>query len=194
MPQFTHAHLANPAGLLRKIADWPGAVQRAYAGTHDRPLKGYLVVAATYATLASGAAGLGRARGARIPERIDGRDLALVGLATHKLSRMIAKDPVLSPLRAPFTTYEGTSGEAELSERVRGTGAQHAFGELLTCPFCLAQWVATALTAGIVIAPRWTRLAASILAAKTIADLSQFAYDATQKVTSALPPSGDAAS
>jgi hypothetical protein len=192
MPQFMNTQLPNPAGLVRKIADWPAQVQHEYAGAHDRPLKGYLAVAAIYAGLTGSAAGLGRLRGARIPERIDVRDVALLGLATHKLSRMIAKDPVLSPLRAPFTTYEGTSGEAELSERVRGTGAQHAFGELITCPFCLAQWVATALAAGIVIAPRWTRLAASILAAKTIADVSQFVYDAAQRVTSALPASGDA--
>ena len=37
-------------------------------------------------------------------------------MATHKLSRIIAKDPVTSPLRAPFTTFEGTSGPAELAE------------------------------------------------------------------------------
>ena len=193
MRQFLRAQASNPSGLVRRLADWPGQVQQAYAGSHDRPLKGYLAAAATYVGLTATAAGIGRLRGARIPERIDVRDVVLIGLATHKLSRMIAKDPILSPLRAPFTTFEGTSGEAELSERVRGTGAQHAFGELVTCPFCLAQWVATALAAGLVLAPRWTRLAASILAAKAIADLSQFGYDATQKATSALP-SGDAAS
>jgi hypothetical protein len=191
MPHLIHARLS--AGLAHRIAKWPGEVQRAYAGPHDRPLKGYLVVASTYGGLTATALGVGRLSGARIPARIDVRDVVLLGLAAHKLSRMIAKDPVLSPLRAPFTTYEGTSGEAELSESVRGTGAQHAFGELLTCPFCLAQWVATALAAGLVIAPRWTRLAASILAAKTIADLSQFAYDAAQKVTTALPAPDGAA-
>jgi len=192
MPQFSRTQLSSSSGVVRRVAAWPSEVQRAYAGAHDRPLKGYLAVAGTYAALTATAVGVGRLRGARIPERIDVRDVALLGLAAHKLSRMIAKDPVLSPLRAPFTTFEGTSGEAELSERVRGTGAQHAFGELVTCPFCLAQWVATALAAGLVIAPRWTRLAASILAAKTIADLSQFGYDAAQKATSALPASTDA--
>jgi Protein of unknown function (DUF1360) len=49
-----------------------------------------------------------------VPSRVDGRDVLLLGVATHRLSRMIAKDPILSPIRAPFTTYKGTSGEAEL--------------------------------------------------------------------------------
>jgi Protein of unknown function (DUF1360) len=36
------------------------------------------------------------------------------------------RNPVTSPLRAPFTRYSGTSGEAELAEEVRGRGrARH---------------------------------------------------------------------
>ena len=47
-----------------------------------------------------------------------------------------------SPLRAPFTRFEGASGHAEVAEEVREHGGvKHAVGELLTCPFCLAQWV-----------------------------------------------------
>jgi hypothetical protein len=193
MPQLLRTHLVDRSGLVHRLTAWPAHVQQAYAHGQERPLKGYLAAAGTYAGLVATAAGVGRLCGARIPERIEGRDVALLGLATHKLSRMIAKDPVLSPLRAPFTTFEGTSGEAELSERVRGTGAKHAFGELITCPFCLAQWVATALTAGLVLAPRWTRLALSVLTAKAIADWTQFVYDATQRTSTAAPTAGDSA-
>jgi len=39
-------------------------------------------------------------------------------------------------------------------------GVKHAVGELLTCPFCLAQWVGTAFVFGYATAPRATRLAA----------------------------------
>ena len=179
---------------VHRVLNFPRATQRAYEGTHDRPLGGYLVAVAAYAGLTAGAAGIGRLRGSRVPTRIDGRDVLLLGVATHRLSRMIAKDPILSPLRAPFTTYKGTSGPAELAEEVRGTGVQHAFGELLTCPFCTAQWVATALAAGLVIAPRWTRLVASVFAMKAISDVAQFVYDGIQKSVQSIPapePGGD---
>ena len=53
-----------------------------------------------------------------------------------------------SPLRAPFTVYQGQEGPAELKEEVRGKGAQKAVGELITCPFCIDMWVATGLMAG----------------------------------------------
>ncbi len=56
--------------------------------------------------------------------RIQLGDLALLSVATHKISRLLAKDPVTSPLRAPFTRFEGTSGPAELKEDVRGVGAR----------------------------------------------------------------------
>ena len=38
-----------------------------------------------------------------IPERVDTKDLALLGVATHKLSLIGAQDAVTSSLRAPFT-------------------------------------------------------------------------------------------
>ena len=66
-----------------------------------------------------GVAGLGlllRRRGQVLPERVSAADLALVAVATHKLSRLLAKDPVTSPLRAPFTRFAGTSGPAELQD------------------------------------------------------------------------------
>ena len=72
-------------------------------------------------------------------------DVALIGMATHQISRRLTKDAVTSPLRAPFTTYERSQGNAEVEEKVRGSGFRHAVGELVTCPFCLAQWIATGL-------------------------------------------------
>ncbi len=50
-----------------------------------------------------------------LPHGYSAADFALVSVATHKLSRLLAKDPVTSPLRMPFTRFEGTSGEAELA-------------------------------------------------------------------------------
>ena len=112
----------------------------------------------------------------RLPEQIGTRDLVLIGVATYKLSRLIAKDKVTSFLRAPFKRYQGKAGPGELSEEARGEGFQAAVGELLGCPYCLGMWIATGMTAGLVAAPRETRLAASTLSALTLADFLQLAY------------------
>jgi hypothetical protein len=104
------------------------------------------------------------------------RDVALVAGATFQLARIITKKPITSALRAPFTRYEGTSGPAELEESVRGTGLRHAIGELVTCPFCSAHWIATGFGFALVLAPDATRLVAAMLTAEAAADFLQFAY------------------
>ncbi len=168
----------DPISRARDLAE---AEKAEYEGERDRPLGGFLAIAGVYATAVTGAAALLRRRRRPLPERIGAADLALLTVATHKASRLLAKDPVTSPLRAPFTRYEGLSGPAELAEKVRGTGLRKAVGALITCPFCLAVWIATALTFGLVVAPRATRLAASILTAVTGADVLHLAYAALEE-------------
>jgi hypothetical protein len=113
----------------------------------------------------------------RLPlPRLGLADILLIGTATHKLSRRVAKDPVTSPLRAPFTRFKGTSGPAELAEEPRGGHTRHAIGELVSCPFCISQWIATGFVFGTVLAPGATRLAASVLASLTVSDSLQFGY------------------
>ncbi len=71
---------------------------------------------------------------------------------------------------------------AEVAEEVRELGgAKHAIGELLTCPFCLDQWIATGLTASYLVAPRFTRVASSTLTAVALSDSIQYAHTALQK-------------
>jgi Protein of unknown function (DUF1360) len=151
----------------------------AYKGGEDRPLGAFAGIMAAYGAVVGVGGFLARRRG--LPERVSVSDLALLTVATHKVSRLLAKDPVTSPLRAPFTRFEGTSGEAELAEEVRGTGARKAMGELVTCPFCLGQWVATAFVFGLVLAPRATRLTAAVFTALTGADFLQLAYAAAEE-------------
>src|SRR5947209_20037288 len=85
-----------------------------YAPGEDRPLGGYLVTLTAYAGLTGGLAALARLTGRRAPERITTQDVVLISCATHKLSRLITKDSVTSPLRAPFSRYAGPTGDAEL--------------------------------------------------------------------------------
>ena len=165
------------------IRDWAQRQANAYRNGQDRPLGGYLAVLGVYSA-GTGALALGGLLGKReLPERIRASDIALLSVATHRLSRTIAKDPVTSPLRAPFAQYEGVSAAAELEEGVRGHGVQHSVGELITCPMCLAQWVATAFAAGLVFAPRQTRLAMATFSAIAGADFLQYVYAYLQKAT-----------
>jgi hypothetical protein len=167
-----------------KLAHLAHSVQDRYAGAEDRPLAGYALTMAVYGTVVGVLAGTARLTGRQVPDRVPVTDVALGALAIEKLSRLLAKDPVTSPLRAPFTAYRGTSGPAELSEEVRGAGVQKAVGELVTCPFCTSVWVATGFAAGLVYLPRTTRLAVATLAALAGADLLQFARAGLEKAPS----------
>ncbi|MFD0327857.1 DUF1360 domain-containing protein [Streptacidiphilus monticola] len=117
--------------------------------------------------------------------------MLLTAGAVHRLARLVAKDPVTSPLRAPFTTYQGVSGPSELAEEVRGSGARKAVGELVTCPFCTGLWIAGGLTAGQVFAPDATRLVSAALTAVTGADLLHFVRSWLQQAVEADDESDD---
>jgi hypothetical protein len=173
---------SEPSGVERAR----GAVAREkeeYEAGSDRPVGSFLAIMATYAAGVGGLSIVLRRRGDVLPERLGLADLALLTVATHKLSRLLAKDPVTSALRVPFTRFEGLSGPAELQEKVRGTGLRRAIGALVTCPFCLAVWVATGFAFSLVLAPRATRFAASVLTAVTGADVLHLAYGALEQAT-----------
>src|SRR5215218_10909762 len=165
----------------RPLRRWAQVQEREYTNGEPRPLAGDLGAMGVYLGVVSAAAAAVRASGRELPDRIPPGDAALLTVATFRLARRIAKDPVTSPLRAPFTTFQGSSGHAEVAEEVREHGGvKHAIGELLTCPFCLAQWVATALVFGYATAPKATRLAALTMTLVASSDVLQFVYDAIQ--------------
>jgi Protein of unknown function (DUF1360) len=153
-----------------------------YAPPEERPpLFSYAVLMIVFNALFAVALVLARRRGRSLPERVGGADVLTLGIASHKLSRLIAKDKVTSPLRAPFTKFEGEGGPSEFSEASRGDGARKAIGELLVCPYCLGLWVVAAFSIGLLFAPRLTRFIASALAALTISDFLQIAYKAAEE-------------
>lgn len=168
------------AGAVDNVQDHLEDEQQEYSDGAERPLGGYLVLLTTYFSAVFGLGLLVRRR-RRLPARPSAADLALVAVATHKVSRMLSKDSVLAAVRMPFTRFEEAAGAGEVHESVRGGGVRHAVGELLTCPFCLAQWVATGFTFGMLLAPRATRQIASIFCAVTASDYLQFAYCAAEK-------------
>lgn len=145
------------------------------------PLLSYLGFMSIFGSLVAAALLLAKRQGRELPEQISAGQLLLVGTASHKLSRLVAKDKVTSPLRAPFTELEGKGGPAELEERSRGTGLRKAVGELLICPYCLGLWVVAGFSVGLIFAPRVTRFVASLFAALTISDFFQIAYKAAEE-------------
>jgi len=149
------------------------------------PLAGYASLLGIFGVALTGV--LIATRGADDPIRMEASrarfsDLLLMGVATHKLSRFISKDRVTSPLRAPFTEYEGSASASEVKEKSRGTGLQRALGDLVTCPFCMGLWVATALAYGFSKRPRMIRLVGGIFTRVVISDFLHHTLGAVQKI------------
>jgi hypothetical protein len=164
----------------RTQGEAPSELSPRFYADEDRPLAAYGVLSTVFASaLLASLAALDRS--GRLPERIETRDIVLVGMATHKLSRLITKDKVTSFIRAPFTRFQDASGRGEVEEKARGEGLQRAIGELVSCPYCIGQWIATGFGVGLALAPRSTRLVASIYAAETISDFLQIAYRAAEE-------------
>jgi hypothetical protein len=139
-------------------------------------LPGYAGSLTAFALAVAGLSVAGRARGHGLPERYDRTDIALGAIATHKFTRLLSKGSVTSPIRAPFTEFDEPAGSAEHNERARGGRVRHTIGELLTCPFCLGQWVGTGFVAGLGMAPRTTRAWAAVFAVTGVADALHQVY------------------
>ena len=156
-----------------------------YKGGEEMPLAGYAGLLGVFGAALAGMVLVARRADGPVPTEVPRAsfgDLMLMGVATHKLSRLISKDRVTSPLRAPFTEYEEPSSASEVKEKSRGTGLQRALGDLITCPFCMGPWVATALAYGFSKRPRVTRLVGGIFAVVAISDFLHYAVGAVQKI------------
>ncbi|GAA0621575.1 DUF1360 domain-containing protein [Sporichthya brevicatena] len=150
----------------------------------------HLATMTAYSGLVAVAALVARRRGATVPS-ISAWDTARMALATYKGARLLTKDKVTAPLRAPFTRRAGEGEANEVNDAPRGEGARHTVGELVSCPFCLGQWIATGLAVGLVLAPGPTRLVASTLAAAAGADFLHHAYCSAQQLPGALQARAD---
>jgi hypothetical protein len=148
-----------------------------FAGYSDerKPLAEYGILTAAFG------AGLGAllaaaSRSDRLPDEVDWRDVLLLGIATHKVSRIVARDKITSFLRAPFTRYEGPAHINEINEQPRGEGLRYAIGELVACPLCIAAWIGGAFFGGLLYAPRATRVVGALFTSLAIADSLHLVY------------------
>ncbi|MET7680418.1 DUF1360 domain-containing protein [Streptomyces sp. NPDC005423] len=160
----------------RRLRGLARRTQRRYSAGHDRPLGGYTAAMAGFGLYTTAWVTAVRLRGSPLPDRLQPSDVVLTAVATFRLSRLLSKASVTSPLRAPFTRYVSPQGPAELHEEARSENGKETLGELLTCPFCMSVWVVSTLTTGQLLYPRATRTAMGALTALAGADALQLGY------------------
>lgn len=141
----------------------------------EEPLAGHAVLVTVFTTAA---AGLLATATRRRTDRLATGDMILAAIATQRLARLVTKDRVTSGLRAPFARRRDDHGTlpGEVEDTPAGSGVRLAIGQLVTCPYCIAQWAALGFVAGFTLAPRRTRLVASTLAITSAADMVQAVY------------------
>lgn len=164
---------------MQPVSEWtrPGARAPAHIGHghEEEPLRGYLIVTALFATAtAIGLLQLRKRRG-KI-SRPDALDVLVLSGGTLRLSRLVSRDKVMSPVRAPFTDVEQDGPDGEAHEHARGSGAVRAIGELLTCPQCTAMWASAVLFMTYSWAPDIGRSLGLILTSAAISDLGNRAF------------------
>ena len=138
------------------------------------PYGAYAGIMGTFAGGLAAAGLLARALG-RDPRHDTPLDLAVLSLATFKAARTIARDEVMSFLRAPFVEGDAHEGKEEPKE----TGDLHqAIGELVTCSRCVGTWAAAGLASAQLLAPRFGRLLTWSLAAAGTNDFLQAGFAA----------------
>ncbi len=129
--------------------------------SHDhRPTGTYLLLTTAFNV---GALTLGALLGSRRRMRL--ADLLVLGAATHEISRIITTERVTRTIRQPFVETKEDGHEEPVSE-----GPRRAFGELLTCPYCVGPWVALGLSTSYLLAPGMTRTYATVLTMSAISD------------------------
>jgi Protein of unknown function (DUF1360) len=138
------------------------------------PYQAYAAIVGVFAGGLAAAGGLARILG-RNPACQTPLDFVVLGAASFKASRTLARDEVTSFLREPFVRGHAHSGDDE--EPVEG-GLHQAIGELVTCSRCVGTWAAAGLATTQILAPRFGRLLTWSLAAAGANDFLQASFAA----------------
>ncbi len=173
-PRKTARPTTAPANAQRE----PAGVFAGYSKA-PRPLGGYAALVAVFTVGVADAFAATKESEDELP-KLSWSDLLLFGIATHKLSRIATKDLVTSPFRAPFVKFKKSAGAGEVEEEARGEGLQEAVGDLITCPYCIAPWIASAMVFASARAPRATRVIGGIFAITAGSDFLNRLYAKTK--------------
>lgn len=139
-------------------------------GPEGRALKLTLVGIFLAATSAAGSQRPGKAKTSAL-------ELAMTGMAAHRIGRMIAFEGVAQPIREPFTATVPDESGADQTTVARGRGVRWAIGELLSCPICVGTWAALGLSIGLRVLPGPTRFVIRVLSIAGLAELNYVAVE-----------------
>lgn len=145
-------------------------------GKEKPPLRGYVQLIATFGAAVAGLL-LRHGRRGSLPDRFPISDALMLGVATHKMASVVTQDLVTKPIRKPFVREEWRPDDGELHETSRGRGLRKAIGDLVTCKYCSATWVALALTAVYLESPRVGRTLNAIFTAVAVSDWLHRGYE-----------------
>ena len=143
--------------------------------SYQPPYRAYASIVGTFVAGLGAVSGLAAARKRPLSE-FSAIDLTMLGLATFKASRTLARDKVTSFVRDPFVEGDAYDGEDE--RPVRDTELRQAIGELVTCTRCVGTWIGAALASTQILAPRTGRLLTSVLAAGALNDFLLAGFNA----------------
>lgn len=127
----------------------------------DRSYPSYALLIAVYNAL-FGAFLLAYRRKRDRLERLTPLDLAMLGLATLRMAKLVSEDEISAVLREPL--IEEVNGK----KQPQGHGFRRSLGKLVLCPTCTGTWVAAMLTYALHLWPRSTRPFLAIMAASGI--------------------------
>lgn len=170
-----------PDNPVSKITDSesPEELFESYDGNDEVPIGAYATLVGVFSSVFALFLLVTRLTGRELPERVKLADLALLGVAAHKLSYIVSNASVMSFVRAPVTELQEVKSPTNFEEKPRGEGLQKALGSLLTCHFCLGMWVTAFFSYGLVLLPRATRFVASIFTILAISDFTHQNYKRT---------------
>jgi hypothetical protein len=131
------------------------------------PYRAYATIVGTFLAGLGAVSGVAAARDRPLQEP-SAIDLTLLGLATFKASRVVARDKVTSFVREPFV--EGKAYDGEDEKPTHETEMKQALGELVTCTRCIGTWIGASLASIQILAPRTGRLLTTVLAAGALND------------------------
>jgi hypothetical protein len=128
----------------------------------------YAALNAVFAALLAGVAVAARER-TREADPITTRDLAVTGVATFALAKVIAKERIGAWVRDPFVDEDD-------GKQPRGRRLRHAIGELVTCTRCVGAWSALGLVALRLTSPATGRVVNDVLAVSAMNDWLQAGF------------------
>lgn len=184
MTEMMNTDQLIPNTVKQTVARTENAYREALTeyGAKDQPIGSYIKLIGSY-SLFFGSMFLLATRKGRPLREPRGRDLALLTIASYKLSRIITMSFIGSPIRAPFAKRGESLKGGEVQDEARGEGLQRAVGNLVTCPFCFNVWSTTLFVFGYSLLPRVTKQLSYILTIAAGGDVLHHSYRSLREVS-----------